>query len=63
MNFFALSCLISFPGVTWFSVDLAEQRVVADTSIPTAELKVSLETTGLHVIVRGMGASHKTEKL
>jgi hypothetical protein len=54
--FFLLSSFIFLVlGVSGFDVLLGEQRVLVDSVLPTWELELLLQTTGLQVVVRGKG--------
>jgi copper chaperone for superoxide dismutase len=48
-------CSSLFQGVSWFDVNLAEQRVLVDSTLPTAIITEHLLGTGLNIIIRGHG--------
>ena len=42
-------------GVASFEADLASQRVVVVSTLPSGDLTRALQSTGLNVIIRGHG--------
>ena len=43
-------------GVTKFEVNLSQERVVVESSLPIYQLQALLEATGKHVIITGVGS-------
>lgn len=57
----ALSCLFPLLGVQSVEVQLENQMVLVQTTLPSQEVQALLESTGRQAVLKGMGSSQLRE--
>lgn len=57
----ALSCSLPLPGVQSVEVQLENQTVLVQTTLPSQEVQALLESTGRQAVLKGMGSSQLRE--